>query len=458
MVCINGILLGVNKYNSSLIIVDIFNSAVYKNANMSILGTSGAGKTFTMQLMALRMRRKNIPIFIVAPLKGHEFHRACSNVGGSFIQISPASPHCINVMEIRRVDRSVNELLDGPGIQLSELAAKIQQLHIFFSLLIPDMSHEERQLLDEALVRTYNTKGITHDNASLEDPAKPGQYREMPVLGDLYEILKTSKETMRMAHILNRLVNGSASTFNKQTNVRLDNKYTVLDISSLTGDLLTVGMFVALDFVWDRAKADRTEEKAIFIDECWQLLYAYITPLEVIPMKTRAEIYGNEAATLLRIVTMYPGLNMQQLLCFHPGKEEIIKTLLSHLQKQGRIFQTDTGGYFPSGWAAKSDNSLIRAAWVLLDFIGQVEYHAPGDFPVKLIFFANGELYEIVYAASGQEALINHALRDDRSGGRRIILVDNPEDIRRIDCPGISGFCTVDAAGQVHYFKKTGGT
>ena len=87
-------------------------------------------------------------------------------------------------------------------------------------------------------------------------------------------------------------------------------------------------------------------------------------------------------------------------------------------------------------------------------FIGQVEYHAPGDFPVKLIFFANGELYEIVYAASGQEALINHALRDDRSGGRRIILIDNPEDIRRIDCPGISGFCTVDEAGQVHYFKK----
>ena len=56
-------------------------------------------------------------------------------------------------------------------------------------------------------------------------------------------------------------------------------------------------------------------------------------------MKTRAEIYGNEAAALLRIVTMYPGLNMQQLLCFHPGKEEIIKTLLSLLQKQGVFFK-----------------------------------------------------------------------------------------------------------------------
>ena len=268
----NGILLGVNKYNSSLIIVDIFNSAVYKNANMAILGTSGAGKTFTMQLMALRMRRKGIPIFIIAPLKGHEFHRACANVGGEFIQVSPASPHCINVMEIRQVDRSVSELLDGPEIQLSELAEKIQRLHIFFSLLIPDMNHEERQLLDEALIHTYNKKGITHDNESLADPENPAKYREMPVLGDLYKILKESPATLRMANILNRLVNGSASTFNQQTNVSLQNKYTILDISSLTGDLLTVGMFVALDFVWDRAKENRTEEKTIFIDECWQLL------------------------------------------------------------------------------------------------------------------------------------------------------------------------------------------
>lgn len=268
----NGILLGVNKYNSSLIIVDIFNTAVYKNANMAILGTSGAGKTFTMQLMALRMRRKGIQVFILAPLKGHEFHRACANVGGEFIQVSPASPHCINVMEIRRVDHTVNDLLDGPSIQLSELATKIQRLHIFFSLLIPDMSHEERQLLDDALIRTYNGKGITHDNSSLEDPEQPGQYREMPVLGDLYEILKESPETRRMANITNRLVYGSASSFNQQTNVALRNKYTVLDISNLTGEMLTVGMFVALDFMWDRAKENRTEEKAIFIDECWQLL------------------------------------------------------------------------------------------------------------------------------------------------------------------------------------------
>jgi conjugal transfer ATP-binding protein TraC len=271
----NGILLGVNKHNNSLIIVDIFDSRIYKNANMAILGTSGAGKTFTMQLMALRMRRKGIQVFIVAPLKGHEFHRACTNIGGEFIQISPASKNCINVMEIRRADKSVDELLDGPGgVDKSLLAAKIQRLHIFFSLLIPDMNHEERQLLDDALIRTYAKLGITHENSTLDDPDRPGQYRTMPVLGDLYEVLKESQDTRRLANIINRLVNGSAKTFNQQTNVSLDNKYIVLDISELTGDLLTVGMFVALDFVWDKAKEDRTVEKAIFIDECWQLIGA----------------------------------------------------------------------------------------------------------------------------------------------------------------------------------------
>ena len=91
-------------------------------------------------------------------------------------------------------------------------------------------------------------------------------------------------------------------------------------------------------------------------------------------MKTRAEIYGNEAADLLRTVTMYPGLSEQQLLCFHPGKEDTAKALLSHLERQGRIFQAESGGYFPAGQPAKLDRALVRAVWVLLDFIQRAEY------------------------------------------------------------------------------------
>lgn len=272
----NGILFGVNKHNNSLVIADIFDSKQYKNSNICILGCSGAGKTFTMQTMALRMRRKGIQIFIVAPLKGHEFYRACKNVGGEFIQISPGSQNCINIMEIRKIDNSVTEMLDGPSMEASLLAAKIQKLHIFFSLLIPDMTHEEKQLLDEALIKTYAKFEITHKNESLTNPQHPDRYRNMPILEDLYDILVESEDTIRLAHILNRLVHGSAASFNQQTNVDLSNKYTVLDISELTGtsDLLTVGMFVALDFVWDKAKENRTAEKAIFVDEVWQLIGA----------------------------------------------------------------------------------------------------------------------------------------------------------------------------------------
>ena len=156
----NGILMGVNKANSSLVIVDIFNSQIYKNANIAIMGTSGAGKTFTMQLMALRMRRKNIQVFIIAPDKGHEFARACTNIGGEFIQIAAASEQCINVMEIRKSTTDTSEVLDGDVVDGSRLAAKIQNLHIFFSLLVPDMNFEEKQLLDEAFVITYAKKGI----------------------------------------------------------------------------------------------------------------------------------------------------------------------------------------------------------------------------------------------------------------------------------------------------------
>ncbi|MFV0520090.1 MAG: VirB4 family type IV secretion system protein, partial [Lachnospirales bacterium] len=270
----NGILLGVNRHNNSLIIVDIFNSKIYKNANIAILGTSGAGKTFTMQLMALRMRRKHIQTFIVAPLKGHEFYRACKNIGGEFIQISPSSKNCINILEIRKTDNAISELIDEMDIEKSLLASKIQRVHIFFSLLIPDITHEERQLLDEALIVTYDRKDITHDNESLFENKDNDELKQMPILGDLYDVLLEKQETKRIANILARLVTGSAKTFNQHTNVNLQNKYTVLDISELSGDLLTVGMFVALDFVWDKAKEDRTKEKAVFIDEVWQLIGA----------------------------------------------------------------------------------------------------------------------------------------------------------------------------------------
>ncbi len=270
----NGILLGLNRHNNSLCIVDPFNTKVNKNANFTICGTSGAGKTYTMQVMALRMRMRGIQCFILAPLKGHEFKRACHKVGGAYIKLAPGSTACINVMEIRPTITPEMELIDELDYSDidSMLARKVQQLMIFFSLLIPDMNNEEEQMLDEALIKTYTQFGITHDNASLYIDASRTAMRPMPILGDLYENLKENTLTNRLATIVSRFVTGSAQSFNRQTNVDLSNKYIVLDISELKGKLLPVGMMIALDYVWDQVKADRTKRKMVFIDEIWKLI------------------------------------------------------------------------------------------------------------------------------------------------------------------------------------------
>ena len=273
-----GVLLGINRHNNSLCIVDLFDTKKNKNANLNLLGTSGAGKTFTMQLLALRMRMRGIQCYIIAPIKGHEFRRACNRIGGQFIRIAPGSPHCINIMEIRHTISPEIELIDE--LDYSEmdslLAQKIQQLMIFFSLLIPDMTNEEEQMLDEALIRTYGKFGITHDNDSVyaDRNAVPPKMKTMPILGDLHEELQKNEMTKRIAVIVSRFVTGSAQSFNQQTNVDLSNKYIVLDLSELKGKLLPVGMMIALDYVWDKIKSDRTKKKAIMIDEIWQLIGA----------------------------------------------------------------------------------------------------------------------------------------------------------------------------------------
>ena len=274
----SGVLLGVNRHNNSLCIVDLFNTKINKNANLTMCGTSGAGKTFTLQLLALRMRMRGIQCYIIAPIKGHEFKRACSKIGGEFIKIAPGSPHCINVMEIRHTISPDMELIDEVDYNDmdSMLARKIQQLMIFFSLLIPDMTNEEEQMLDEALIKTYNDFGINHDNNSLyaDNTVFPPKLKKMPILGDLHKHLLENPMTARVAAIVSRFVTGSAQSFNRQTNVDLTNKYIVLDMSELKGKLLPVGMMIALDYVWDNIKADRTKKKAIMIDEIWQLIGA----------------------------------------------------------------------------------------------------------------------------------------------------------------------------------------
>lgn len=174
-------------------------------------------------------------------------------------------------------------------------------------------------------------------------------------------------------------------------------------------------------------------------------------------MKTRAQIYEREAAALLRDISMYHVLTEGQLLRLHPGKKDKIQNLLAYLVRQNRVWLVEDCYCAAPDSMEDMDRGLLAAVWVLADFIDQVEFHSAGDYPVKIIFFADGEVYEIVHAAQGKEVLLSHVLADTgEQPSRYLVLVDDPEQITQLQIPNVNGYCTVSPAGEVQYYQKEG--
>ena len=173
-------------------------------------------------------------------------------------------------------------------------------------------------------------------------------------------------------------------------------------------------------------------------------------------MKTRDQIYGQEASALLRDLTTYHHIRHDQLLRMYPGKESKIDNLLRHLVSQGRIaYEADTD-FYHDGSDTSPDYGMLASLWVLIDFIDKVEYHSAVDFPANLVFLADGEIYEVLFVPDGKETLTEYALASQGSdAGKRIIVVEKSEQIAILHIPGATAYCTVEmASGAVQYFKQ----
>ena len=268
-----GLMLGINLHNQSLCMIDPFDATRYEAPHIAVLGRTGAGKTMTLSCLALRLREQGVRVVIIAPKKGFEYRAACEAVGGKYIKLSPSSRDCINFMEIRKTsldpDKALGRLSDRGD---SLLADKISALHAFFALRKPDATEEQRNYLDEALVRCYANFGITEENESLTD--KNGRRKRMPTFADLYEVLQERAETQCYAAVLLRFVKGSARSLGGQTNVDLDASYVVIDISEIGKDLVGEGMLIGSEYAYDTFKEDRLHKKALICDELWALIGA----------------------------------------------------------------------------------------------------------------------------------------------------------------------------------------
>ena len=269
----DGIYIGKNKANGSAIFLDFFDRHQYSNGNFVILGGSGSGKTYAVQDIALLLRRHLIRTVVIVPDKGHEYRRACSAIAGTFISLAPGSVDNINIMEIRKYDNEAMKALDGEdATSNSILAAKISQIHAFFSIIKANMTQREKQILDEAAILTYKNFGMTFNNKSLLHPKDHSKYKPMPILGDLDNELKKIKGASGLREALSQFITGSARSFNAPTNVNMNNDYVVIDVSSMPKALMPIAIFIANDFVYDNFRADRIKPKALLIDELQKMV------------------------------------------------------------------------------------------------------------------------------------------------------------------------------------------
>ena len=272
----SGFLLGLNEKNNTLASINQFNTQRYRNANMLILGTSGAGKTFTEMVLGWRMRIAGIMVYYILPVKGYEYKLMCEEIGGQYIKLAPSLPNCINFLEVRpeiEIDKdSIKE--DVQFDNTSWLSKTIISAITVISLLLgEDLSTKENSRLTTAMRKMYEDFGITDDNNSIFIDGTR-QIKKMPIPSDLLEYIKNDSSLENVADILEEFKSGTLRNFNNQTNVNLSNPFTVFDVdeNDIGKRYTPAFLFLAINIVYSICKQNRLKFKAIILDEVWKVL------------------------------------------------------------------------------------------------------------------------------------------------------------------------------------------
>ena len=294
----DGILVGTTA-NGSPVFIDIF-SPLLENANQVLFAKSGAGKSYSCKIEALRSLVRGVDVYVVDPET--EYASLAEAVGGQIVRLAAGAEHHLNPFDLpqssempqARIARGNNALTsmqrnepEARGIAADNqgeselghggdaLADKVQSLHALLDLMLADraptgtvgLSQREKGLLDRALYEVYRRAGISSDPATHCRPA--------PLLRDLYDVLESSAcgtDETHLADRLHRYVHGSLSRlFAKPTNVELSNHLVVFDVRDMDAELRPLGLFLIADFVWTRIRRAK-RPRLLIIDEAWSLM------------------------------------------------------------------------------------------------------------------------------------------------------------------------------------------
>lgn len=247
----SGILYGINKSNSSLVIIDRFSLT---NANSIIFAQSGSGKSYTAKVEILRQLMQGTKVIVVDPER--EYKQLAASVDGTYIQLSTKSREKINPFDFSTTT------VTGENA----LSEHIQNLTEILALMLGTLTSEEKAVIDRAIIKIYKEFGYT-----LHGKSQAKKKQKFPLLKDFYKTLKQLKQK-DLASRLERFVNGSLSEiFNSQTNIELDNRLIIFDIKDLSETLRPIMMLTIANFVNSQVKS-QPQKRILVIDEGWILL------------------------------------------------------------------------------------------------------------------------------------------------------------------------------------------
>jgi conjugal transfer ATP-binding protein TraC len=302
-----GVLYGINSQNESFIIFDRFS---LENANMTIFATSGAGKSYFVKLEALRSLMTGTEVIVIDPES--EYKPLTTAVGGEYISFSFNAPAKINPFDLAQI-REEGE---------NQLGQKILSLHSLLKVIMGTIS---------------SNKGITMDPET--------QGREPPLMEDLYKTLigMESPEALDLAARIEKFVKGSfVGIFDKQTNININNPFTVFSVKDLQDALRPIAMFIILDFIWTRVKKD-LKKRILIAEEAWQMMKYPDTAQFLWSVVKRARKYYLGLTTITQDVEDFLSQDIGKAIVTNSAMQVLLKQSPAAIDKIGDIFYLSQG-------------------------------------------------------------------------------------------------------------------
>ncbi|MCX6809186.1 MAG: DUF87 domain-containing protein [Candidatus Berkelbacteria bacterium] len=320
-----GILYGINRHNNSLILFDRFD---LENANEVVFAKSGAGKSYTVKLEALRSLMLGTDVIVIDP--ENEYESLCEAVGGSFFDFSLNSDKRVNPFDLPKV----TEDEDGETI----LRTAATDLKGLLALMVGGLTPEEDAILDKAVYDTYSLRDITANPESHKNPP--------PVLADLQGVLQNTTGAESLARRLTKYTEGTfAGLFNKPTNFELERGFMVFSIRNLEEALRPLAMYMILNYIWAQIRHN-LRKRIMIVDEAWILMQYPDSAKYLYSLAKRARKYFLGLTIISQDVEDFLGSEQGRAVLNNSSLQILLKQSPAAVEKLADVFHLTEGEKF----------------------------------------------------------------------------------------------------------------